>query len=375
MARNQFQALGLGGDKPPIRNERTSFAAGDGSNSIVTGPTPSLMVNFGGDPLEALPPEAREQIANFERQRGELTILSRADFENEQALRAEIFRHEARITELRRPRGEGGFGLDDSAPQVIAEQRRLDQKRSDLARLLTLKEARSSEGRRLGELLRSIEQAIVARPAGTVGRMINVEVPAFRGNVLDAIENRRRRLRELRADLARIRHAPHPSAARKAAMIAQVDGWAQQGRPDAAASIEHGEPITWPLASHRFDVYNVGPGAVAFGEFVDLVAFTAWWDREGMIERLSVELDAAADDAAALGDQERREQEQQVLADILSTEFEECRLVALAQSQGLPAEYRPDCDARAVLAIDWIAAPPEPREGAGEAGVIRHIGQ
>lgn len=361
----------------PSRNE-TGFplTAGSSDASVVTGPMPGMMVNFGGDPLEVLPPGAREKVATFQARREDITLLSRADFENEQMLRAEIFRHEARITELRRPRGEGGFGLDDSAPQIIAEQRKLDQKRGDLGRLLATKEARAAEGRRLGELLRNIEDTIRARPAGTVGTMINVEVPAFRGNVLDGIENRRRRLRELRADLARIRHAPHPSAVRKAAMIAQVDGWAQQGRPDAAASIEHGEPITWPLASHRFDVYNVGPGAVAFGEFVDLVAFMAWWDREGMIERLSVELDAAADDAAALGDQERREREQQVLADILSTEFEECRLVAHAQSQGLPAEYRADCDPRAVLGIEWTSAPPpEPREGAGNFGVIRHIGK
>ncbi|RZN00644.1 hypothetical protein CWO91_33835 [Bradyrhizobium genosp. SA-3] len=57
-------------------------------------------------------------------------------------------------------------------------------------------------------------------------------------------------------------------------------------------------------------------------------------------------------------------------------EQSKCVLIALARSQGLPADFRPDTNPLAVLSIAWEPAPPpEPREGAGEAGVIRHIGQ
>ncbi|WP_448041103.1 hypothetical protein [Bradyrhizobium liaoningense] len=360
----------------PSRNE-TGFPlapVGSSDASVVTGPLPGMMVINTGDPLEVLPAEAREKVADLHRRRADVTTLYRSVFEDEQMLRAEIFKHEVRIAELMEPRGQGGFGLDDSAPQVVAEQKRLAQKRSDLARLLTLKEARSSDGRRLGELLRSIEQAIAGRPAGTVGKMVEIDPPSFKGDLIDAIAGKQRRGRELRADLARIRCAPHPSAARKAAMVEQVAGWVEQGRPDAAASIEHGAPITWPLANCRFDVHNAGPGAIAFGQLVDVVAFMAWWDRQGMIERLSAELDAVADDDAALSDEERREQEAQTLADLLAVEREECRLVEIAQMQGLPADFRADADPRAILQIEWGPAP-EPREDAGEAGIVRHIGQ
>jgi hypothetical protein len=42
-------------------------------------------------------------------------------------------------------------------------------------------------------------------------------------SLIDAIENRRRRVRELKADLHRIRSAPFPSSHAKAQMRAQVE--------------------------------------------------------------------------------------------------------------------------------------------------------
>ncbi|SDG35316.1 hypothetical protein SAMN05216338_10014 [Bradyrhizobium sp. Rc2d] len=373
---DRYQHYGFGHDRPAISNEAMGFAAGDASASIVSGPIPGMLVINTGDPLDLLPPAARETVEDLRRRREEFTLLYRVDFENEQALRAEIFKHEARIAELQKPRGEGGFNLGSDAPQVVAEQEKMDQARGNLNRLLAVKEARSAEGKHLGELLRNIEQAIAVRPAGTVAKMVDGEIPAFKGDVLNAVENRRRRLRELESDLNRVRCAPHPSAVRKAAMIAQVEALAEQGRPDAASSIECGEPIRWPLERFQCDIFNVAPGAIGFGQLTNVVAFMCWWDREGMIKRLSGEIDECADDASALDAKSRAEKESEVLADILAASREECLLIALAQSQGLPVAYRPDCDLRAILQFEWVAAPsPEPREGAGEAGVIRHFGQ
>jgi hypothetical protein len=46
-----------------------------------------------------------------------------------------------------------------------------------------------------------------------------------------------------------------------------------------------------------------------------------------------------------------------------------------AQHEGLPADYRVDCDPRAILGIEWVAAPPPAaREDAGQASLTRHIG-
>jgi hypothetical protein len=50
-------------------------------------------------------------------------------------------------------------------------------------------------------------------------------------SLLDAAENRRRRFRELRADLHRIASAPFPSAYAKQQMRAQIEALAMQGAP------------------------------------------------------------------------------------------------------------------------------------------------
>lgn len=379
MTRNQFQNFGFGSDLPPIRNEAASFPAGDASSSIVAPPLPGMMVINAGDPLKVLPAKAREKVADLQRRREEITLLSRADFENEQTLRGEVFRHEARITELRRPRGEGGFGLGNDDLRVKTEQAKADQKRNDLARLLAVKEARSSEGRRLGELLRAIEQAIASRPAGTIGRMVETEPPTLKKGetILDGVESRRRRGRELLADLARVRAAPVPSSIVRQRMRQQVADLAARGRPDASRAVEIAEEIEWPRSPERMDIISSAPDVYSYatGNLNDATALVAWLFRDQLVAALDREIDEIADDSAALTADERQKQETVILSDLLASEHEECMLIDLARSQGLPADFRPECDARAVLAIEWVAAPPpEPREGAGEAGVIRHFG-
>lgn len=95
----------------------------------------------------------------------------------------------------------------------------------------------------------------------------------------------------------------------------------------------------------------------------------AWWDKPGLIARLSAELNAIADDDDALGDKERHERITELLADLLFVEREECALIEIAKQQGLPAEYRVDCNPLAVLQIEWVPAPPSaPDPDAGKAG-------
>lgn len=262
MARNQFQNFGFGGDRPSIRNEATGgFPAGDAS-SVVAPLAPGMMVTINPDNrLDVLPPRAFEKVAEMKRRREEASTLYRASFGDEQLVRAEIYGHEARIRQLQAPRGAGSYDLPDADVRVASERKRLDQKRGDLGRLLTAKEARGAESQRLGALLRRIDEAVATRPAGTVGKMVEVAPPGYKGDLLDAIEHRRTRTRELRADVDRARHAPHPSAVRKAAMVAQVEALAERGRPDAAKSIEQGEPIGWPLERFQCDIFNAAaPG-------------------------------------------------------------------------------------------------------------------
>lgn len=357
----------------------TLAPVGSSDASVVVGPLPGMMVINAGDPLEVLPAEAREKVADLQRRRADVTTLHRSAFEDEQMLRAEIFKHEARFAELMEPRGQGGFGLGSDDMRVTTEQAKLDQKRNDLTRLLATKEARGAEGQRLGALLRNIEQAIDARPAGTIARMFETEPPTLKKSesILDAVEGRRRRGRELLADLARVRAAPVPSSIVRQRMRQQIADLAARGRPDASRAVEIAEEIEWPRSPERMDIISSAPDVYSYatGNLKDATALIAWLFQDQLVAALDREIDEVADDSAALTADERQKQEAVILCDLLASEFEECRLVEAAQSQGLPADFRPDADPRAILQIEWVPAPPaEPRESAGEAGVVRHIG-
>ncbi|MGY4254585.1 hypothetical protein ACVI1L_001653 [Bradyrhizobium sp. USDA 4516] len=363
MAHNQHQIFGF-------RNEaRAPSPAGNAGSAL------GVMMTIGsGDALDVLPPAARERVEQMKLRAEECSALYRENFASEQAVRADIFGIEARIAELQRPRGAGGADLDDTDIRVVTEQRRLDQKRADLGRLLDAQATRTVESQRLGELLRSIETAISDRPRGTVAQMVEVGMPPFKGNILDAIEGRRRRLRELQADLQRTRCSPWPSSLARQKMRADIEALAETGRPNASAAIEHNSSIGWPTAQHRVDVHN-SPGAVGFAQMPDTLALFAWLHRDALIAALDREIDECADDDEALTAEQRREREIEIERDMLATAREEVALINLAKKQGVPADHRVDCSPLAILQIEWVTAPPPAtREGVGEAGLARTIG-
>jgi hypothetical protein len=72
--------------------------------------------------------------------------------------------------------------------------------------------------------------------------------------LLDAVENRRRRVRELRADLHRIASAPYPSSHAKQHMREAIETFAQRGTPDVSMLIEHDGDIAWPMLRVQSEV-------------------------------------------------------------------------------------------------------------------------
>lgn len=349
--------------------------AGSSDASVVTGPLPGMMMLNVGDPLEVLPPEAREKVADLKRRREEFSVLYLADFENEQALRAEIFKHEARIEDLTKPRGLGGYDLDSDDIRVISEQKRLDQKRGDLARLLAAKDARGTESQRLGELLRNIGQALAARPGGCVAKMVVVDPPTVKGDIAATVEGRRRRGRELLADLEKVRAAPFPSTLARKKMRARIEQLAEAGCPAVAQTVDHDQPLGFKVRHDQVQILNGDPALIGFTETPDAMSLLAWLLKDELIRKLDAAIDEAADDGIAMTHEQRRQAEAQVLADLLATEREEVWLIEAAQAQGLQIDFRPETSALAILSIKWVAAPPPgPREGDGQAGVVRHIG-
>lgn len=341
---------------------------------VVAGPLQTMMAVRAGDPMEPLPAEAREKYRELEQKRDDAGVLIRAIVEDQQQVRADIQRHQNRIRELQAGRGAGGFALGDDATQVVAERCALEGKLSEQRRLAARNEDLGGTFQRVGQLIRSIEQAVAARPSGCVGQMVVIETPKFKGTIADGIEARCRRGRELNADLHRVRTAPWPSAFVKQKMREEINRLADSGRPFVDQAVEHNEHVSFPSESHHVRIFNSDPAAIGSVELPNTLGVVFWLHRDELIAAMEREVDEIADDANALSEEERQEAETQILGDMLAAEREECKLIEIAHSQGLPAEYRNDCNPLAILGITWTTAPqPVVQHGAGETGLTRRI--
>ena len=176
-------------------------------------------------------------------------------------------------------------------------------------------------------------------------------------NLIDLIENRRRRVRELKADLHRIQSAPFPSSHAKASMRAQIEALAMQGAPSVSDLIEHDRKIVWPMQNLRSQVFNTEVPSVAFAEAHDALPLIAWLHRDALIKRHDAEIDTESDDAAALTHEARKQQEAVVMGDLLAVERDEAALVWRAMDERLPVDHRADCAPQAILQCMVVQAP------------------
>jgi hypothetical protein len=115
--------------------------------------------------------------------------------------------------------------------------------------------------------------------------------------------------------------------------------------------------IEFPTQRLASQVIGAEQRALAFTETADALAVICWLHRDALVKRLDAEIDAEADDKAALSHADREVRSAEVQCDILEQERLEAAAVWLAQSQGLLVEHRPDCSALAILGCRLITAP------------------
>jgi len=102
-------------------------------------------------------------------------------------------------------------------------------------------------------------------------------------SIIDANENRRRRVRELKADLHRLESAPYPSADAKRRLREQIAALAQRGA-QVSLLIEHAEgEIVWATRSLQSQVLNSERAAVAFAETPDTLTTLVWAIKDKII--------------------------------------------------------------------------------------------
>jgi hypothetical protein len=236
----------------------------------------------------------------------------------------------------------------------------LEKATADFKRLQELQMVRTAAWHAASGALANTETWLKSgRPGGTaLEDFVGPEPKLAKGEngLLDAIENRRRRVRELRADLHRIASAPYPSKHVKTQMRAQIEQLAMVGAPDVSMMVEHDGRLIWPLTRLRSEVFGE-QRQLAFAEVPDTVALFAWLHRDTLIKRLDAEIDTEADDAAALSHEARQKAEAEMMGDLLAVERDESALVFKAWTDGLPVEHRSDCSPLALLGLRLVTAP------------------
>ena len=254
---------------------------------------------------------------------------------------------EQRLKRLTDHQQDGGFSLGPDDPRVIAAQRDLKTLTAEARRVSDNYERKAAAWREAGSVLSNVESWLSGgKPSGVVLRDHADETPKINGDLLMFVETQRRRVRELKSDIARIDAAPFPSAHCKQKLREHITALAERGRPSVSRLVEYfadaefaDELRTVPIIAGSKEAPVT---TMAAWQQPDVLALVAWLHRDALIERLDAEIDSEADDKSALSHAERERQAAEVQADLLATERTECAAVWLAWSQNLPVEFRPD---------------------------------
>lgn len=169
------------------------------------------------------------------------------------------------------------------------------------------------------------------------------------GDLNAAIAGVRAQISDLGAEIVRVERALVPAADAKARAAELVDALIAEGRPDVRGLLSATPaPLRWPTVSDtplQTTGYQTAPA-------LNVPAMLAWLaGRKTMLARLEAEIDALADDAAALP-AERGGLLAELRAKLLDAERREAALLDAAAEAGLHIEPRADMDPAALLSIE-----------------------
>lgn len=299
------------------------------------------------DIIDRLPPEARERLRALRLARDEASAASRAILDQFHELddqRRDIERQK-RVRVM-------AYGEGQSRDAIKAAEAEIARLKAEVDRLASPMAARSERAATFNALVEKIERWLL-RDVPFSARIVDLVsvVPALRRgeHILDAIEARRRRVRELKADHERFKAVPLPSSEAKARARQQIDELAARGAPNVAPLIERREmEFTFPRThTHNRD------GSF---KYIDMEAVLAWLHRDALVAAVEQEIDAVADDENAMTEEQRAEKLAEIAADLLATEQEEARLCEVATAEGAMITPRKDIAPAAVLGVQ-IEAP------------------
>ncbi len=204
---------------------------------------------------------------------------------------------ENRVRQLQAHPQEFGHGLLPGSSERRPSARTLDKATREFELIKQRAEDRAAAWRAASAPVAICDDWLRdGRPHGTILEDHEIEVPKPGKNepsLIDAIENRRRRCRELKADIHRVRSACYTKAEAMALVSATVENWGSNGI-DTSATIDHLSQPTIPTKTVQATVHNVpdAPAAVVFVEVPDVAAifstvlkdqFIAWLAADALI--------------------------------------------------------------------------------------------
>ena len=301
-------------------------------------------------------------------------------FETVQELQQVKQGHANRIADLTRHRSEGGFGQPDDAGSVVAERKKLQRADAELRRVTTLKEIRSTKWNEAAQLERFVTDWLMdgGIPGGCKIEAVEdapiTDLLKKGENIADAVERYRHRLRELAADLHRVKSAPWPSSVAKAKAKAQIDALADAAAPDCDRAIEHGLPVSFATMMQTAMVRGVETPALSVTEAIDTFGLMMFLFKDQVLQKINAALDEAADDSNALSEREREEAIAQITFDSLVCERAECSLIWSADAKGDVIGFRSTTSPQAVLGLTLTTRTPVSERGSSLEHALSIIG-
>jgi len=283
-------------------------------------PTHPALIIQAADVVDRLPAAA---AADFQ--------ALRNDAQNAHAVLSSMTdRLQERRSEKRQAEGQRGqllklHRLEIDDPRVLAEDKKIDRLAASIAPLQQAYDKRAAEWQEISGLVSAIEKFCRALPAETKLLRYSGPEPKLGKNedFAGAIERCRRRLRELHADKSKFSTAPILSVRAKEIIRTEIERHAELGRPDLAPVLDHGEPIRWPTAALNHLGRQRLDAAVGQADTFDGLAVLIWLFKPQLIDALEKEIDAIADDAAALSEADRDRLMAEVERDLLAVQRDE----------------------------------------------------
>lgn len=312
---------------------------------------------------DRLPLQAQKKLERLRHRAEELhsAVLLATDQRNDVAREKTVA--EQRLHELTDKAAAMRLGnLPVSADHTSAVQARaaIDRAAASLKAANDRVEARSSRFNGVQAVISEIERWLGSLPPAATLEPFTSKARPAKGEIPSvAIERTRKQIAALQAELHRVRSAPRPAALAKAAIAAEITVLAEAGKPDPFRVIEEGEGIEWPktplVARVSGDALSKdGPltlDAISRTEAPHAVALIAYLFRDALIAKLNAEVDALADDSAALTPEERATKETALLAKLLGCEHDEEAMIEHAEADGFEVLRRREASPLAVLGV------------------------